>query len=188
MEYRKTVILKDGRECLLRNGTEQDAKAVLENFILTHTETDLLLSYPDEIRFTEAQEAEYLKKHTESEREAEIVAEADGRIVGTAGIDAVGSAEKVRHRAGFGISVEKAFWGLGIGRALTEACIECAGRAGYAQMELEVLEGNERAIALYRSAGFEEYGRNPMGFRSRESGMQEVVLMRRSLEGRESEK
>ncbi len=188
MEYRKTVILKDGRECLLRNGTEQDAKAVLENFILTHTETDQLLSYPDEIRFTEAQEAEYLKKRTESEREAEIVAEADGRIVGTAGIDAVGSAEKVRHRAGFGISVEKAFWGLGIGRALTEACIECAGRAGYAQMELEVLEGNERAIALYRSAGFEEYGRNPMGFRSRESGMQEVVLMRRSLEGRESEK
>ena len=188
MKYRETVTLKDGRECVLRNGTEQDAKAVLADFILTHTETDQLLSYPDEIRFTEAQEAEYLKKRTESEREAEIVAEVDGRIVGTAGIDAISGAEKVRHRANFGISVEKAFWGLGIGTALTEACIECAERAGYLQVELEVIAGNERALALYEKAGFREYGRNPLGFRSRQSGMQEVVLMRRVLKEREGAK
>ena len=45
MEYRKTITLKDGRKCILRNGTEKDGKAVLDNFILTHEQTDNLLSY-----------------------------------------------------------------------------------------------------------------------------------------------
>jgi len=66
---------------------------------------------------------------------------------------------------------------------LVKACIECAETAGYAQLELDVTAENERAIALYMSEGFVEFGRNPKGFRSRESGWQELVLMRRELSG-----
>ena len=99
-----------------------------------------------------------------------------------AGIACVGPKEKTRHRAEFGISVDKDFWGLGIGRALTEACIECARAAGYLQMELEVVAENEKALSLYRSLGFVEYGRNPRGFRSRLTGWQELLLMRLELE------
>ena len=40
MEYRDTVTLRDGRTCLLRNGTEADGQAVWENFNLTHGQTD----------------------------------------------------------------------------------------------------------------------------------------------------
>ena len=87
----------------------------------------------------------------------------------------------MRHRAGFGVSVDRTYWGLGIGRALTEACIDCAKTAGYLQLELEVVAENERALSLYRSVGFIEYGRNPKGFRSRR-GWQELVLMRLDLE------
>ena len=64
---------------------------------------------------------------------------------------------------------------------LTEACIECAGSAGYLQLELEVVSDNNRAMELYKSAGFVEYGRNPKGFLSRHSGWQENVLMRLEL-------
>ena len=103
--------------------------------------------------------------------------------MGSAGIGCVGRREKTRHRAEFGISVDKAYWGLGIGRALTEACIECAKKAGYAQLELEVVAENRSAIGLYESVGFVEYGRNPKGFRSRLTGWQEVVLMRLETEG-----
>ena len=95
----------------------------------------------------------------------------------TAGVDAVGTRDKLRHRAEFGISVLRAYWGLGLGRALTEACIQCAKEAGYEQLELTVVAENERAIALYRKAGFVEFGRNPRGFRSRTSGYQEIVHM-----------
>ncbi len=181
MLYHKTIRLKDGRTCALRNGTAQDAQASLDIFICTHAQTDYLLTYPDEITFTAAQQAEYLQKKADSEDEIEILAEVDGRIVGTAGIDRVGSKEKTRHRAEYGVSIDHDFWGLGIGRALTRACIECAKNAGYAQLELEAVADNERALALYRSEGFTEYGRNTMGFRSRLTGWQTLVLMRREL-------
>ena len=73
MEYRETITLKDGRTCILRNGTEKDGKAVLDNFILTHEQTDNLLSYPDESDITAEQEAQFLKNKTESSCEIEMV-------------------------------------------------------------------------------------------------------------------
>ena len=44
MEYHKTIILKDGRACTLRNGTAEDGQALLKIFNLTHTQTDYLLT------------------------------------------------------------------------------------------------------------------------------------------------
>ena len=182
MQYNKTVILKDGRTCVVRNGEEKDAEGVLANFIATHGQTEFLTTYPDETPITPDQEKAYLKGKTESERDAALVAEVDGVITGTAGVDCFRAADKVKHRAHFGISIDRAWWGIGIGRALTEACIECARQAGVLQLELEVVSENERAIALYRSAGFVEYGRNPKGFRTRSGRWQENILMRLELD------
>ena len=181
MRYSKTVRLKNGKTCIIRNGTQGDAKGVWDNFVLTHGETEFLTTYPEEVTYTLEQEEAYLKQREESPRDAELLAEVDGKIVGTAGIHGINAAEKTRHRASFGISIAKAWWGLGIGRALTEACIECAREAGYLQLELEVVADNRRAVELYQSVGFTEYGRNPKGFRSRFSGWQENVLMRLEL-------
>ena len=181
MEYRKTIILKDGRECLLRNGTEKDGKTLLDIFILAHEQTDYLLTYPDETTMTAEEEGQFLKGMTESSHGIEIVAEIDGVMAGTAGIDAVGLKDKLRHRAEFGVSVDKAYWGLGIGKALLDACIECAKKAGYAQLELEVVAENTRAVEMYKKAGFVEFARNPKGFRSRISGYQELIGMRLEL-------
>ena len=128
------------------------------------------------------QEIQFLKEKAESENEIEILAEAGGSVVGSAGIWCIRNKEKIRHRAGFGISVDKAYWSLGIGRALTEACIECAGAAGYKQLELDVLADNEKAVALYKSLGFVDYGRNPRGINLRSSGYHELVLMRLELD------
>ena len=106
----------------------------------------------------------------------------DGQIVGTAGIEKVGKHEKLSHRCDFGVSVDKEFWGLGIGSALLDACIECAKKAGYKQMELEVVAENDRAVKMYEKAGFVEYGRNPRDFLSRYSGYQELVYTRLELD------
>ena len=178
MKLYQSITMKDGRTCILRNGTERDAEAVLDIFNLTHEQTDFLASYRDESTHTVEGEAEFLRKKTESDREIEILAEVDGTVVGLAGISCVGERYKTRLRAEFGISIDKASWGLGIGRALTEACIACAKAAGYAQIELSVVADNRNAIALYESVGFREFGRNPRGFRSRFSGWQELIEMR----------
>lgn len=182
MEYREVTTLKDGRSCLLRNGTEDDGQALLDVFKLTRGQTDNLLTYADECTMTAEDEASFLREMTESPRGIELVAEVDGSIVGSAGIGPVDDKrDKVRHRAEFGISVVRECWGLGIGRALTRACIECARRAGYAQLELDVVAENAAAIALYESEGFVEFGRNPKGLLTREGRWQEVVLMRLEL-------
>ena len=177
MRFERTITLKDGRECILKNAAAHDTEEVCRTFRQTHAETDFLLSYPDEINMTVEKESEYLSKKEESENEVEVCAFIDGKIVGMAAVSTVGGKYKTKHRAKFGISVEKAFWGLGIGKALTEACIKRAKNAGYEQLDLDVVSDNIAAINLYKSFGFIEYGRNPKGFRSRISGWQELVLM-----------
>ena len=177
MQYQKDISLRDGRACCLRAGTAADGPAVLENFNLTHGETDFLLTYPEENRFDAAMESRFLQQKADSEREIELVAEVDGKIAGTAGLESLGGQIKLRHRAEFGVSVAREFWGLGIGRALLEACVECARRAGYVQLELTAVAENERAIEMYRRAGFVELGRNPKGFRRRDGAYQTLVFM-----------
>lgn len=175
------IKLRDGRECILRNGEEHDGPAVLANFILTHEQTDYLLSYPDESTVTPEQESRFLQEKTDSENEIEILAEIDGVVAGLAGIGAVGSREKLRHRAELGISIDRQYWNLGIGTALMTACIDCARNAGYEQIELSAVAENETALRMYKKAGFQEFGRNPRGFKSRFAGYQELVYMRMEL-------
>lgn len=53
--------------------------------------------------------------------------------------------------------VRPQFQGRGMGRALTEKIIEKARRLGYLRMRLDTLPSKmERAVAVYRSFGFEE--------------------------------
>ena len=44
MEYNNTITLKNGRVCTLRNGTASDGQALLDEFKLTHEQTDFLLT------------------------------------------------------------------------------------------------------------------------------------------------
>ena len=167
---------------MIRTAGGEDANEVLDNFLLTHGQTDYLLSYPDENSFDAEQERQFLINKEKSDNEIELCAVVDGKIVGTAGLDSLGNKDKIRHRAEFGIAVDKDYWNLGIGHALLAACIECAGNAGYAQLELDVVSDNLQAAGLYKRMGFIEYGRNPRGFYSRRTGWQELILMRMELQ------
>ena len=177
LKYYKKIRLANNTLCIIRNATITDAKGVLENTKNVREETDFLLSYPDEINFSVEEKEKFLEDKENSPCEIQICALVDDRIVGLAGISAVGLKDKVKHRAELGISIEKAYYGKGIGTALTKACIECAKTAGYRQLELEVVAENTNAIALYKKFGFTETGRNPRGFCSRYTGWQELISM-----------
>ena len=181
MKYRNEITIKNGQKCIIRNGTFEDGPEVSTFFATTHGETDFLLSYPEESTRDDEKQSNYLKKTTESDREIELLAIVDGKVVGMAGFNAIGSKYKVRHRAEFGITVSKNYWGQGIGKAIMNACIECAKEAGYIQLELDVVADNTRAIELYKKLGFIEFGHNPKGFQSKYSGFQELVYMRLEL-------
>lgn len=182
MKFYREITLKDGRKCILRSAESSDAEAFLDYFEKAHGETDFLCTYPDETAHNVEKEEKILEETLGSDGSIEICAFVGGRLVGSAGIDAVRDREKTRHRAEYGVSIIKEFWGLGIGGELTKACIECAKEAGYRQLELDVVSENERAISLYRKFGFVEYGRNPRAFRTRDGRWQELVLMRLEID------
>ena len=181
MLCRKEISLKDGRPCLLRSAEPADGREVLDLYIATHAQTGFLLSYPDECTMTAEEEAAFLQKEKESPREVYIVAVVDGKIVGSAGIESKGERFKIAHRAEFGVSVDEAYWSLGVGKGLIAAVIECAKEIGYTQIELGAISDNERAIALYKKIGFTEYGSNPRGFRERSGGYRTMLSMRLEL-------
>lgn len=181
MKYTDKIKMKNGQECTIRNATYEDGQQVSELYARVHDETDYLLAYSDEHAFDVEGESEFLKGREESGKDIMLLAVVDGKIVANAGISGIGNKDKVKHRAEFGISVEKEYWGLGIGRNLMNVCVECAKKAGYKQLELEVVADNAKAYKMYKSAGFVEFGRNPKGFLSRYSGYQEVVSMRLEL-------
>lgn len=181
MEYLGKVMLKNGQECTIRSAKYEDGPEVRDLFLQTHGESDYLLSYPEEHRFDAKGESEFLQARADSDDEAMLLAVINNVIVAVASISAVGKKAKVKHRAEFGVDVAKDYWGLGIGKALMKACVECARNAGYKQIELEAVADNTRATEMYKSIGFVEFGRNPMGFISKYSGVQELVYMRLAL-------
>lgn len=183
MEFNKTIVLKNGKECLLRNVTADDSEEFINMFSVILGETDNLLTYPEEFKYTVEEEAEFLNNKHTSEFAIEICAVTDGKIVGTGGFDPIDINKiKLKHRAEFGICILKEYWGLGIGKAITEACINCARQAGYSQLSLEVVSNNENAVSLYKKLGFEEYGRNPKALKLKNGKYQEFVLMQLDLE------
>jgi ribosomal protein S18 acetylase RimI-like enzyme len=59
------------------------------------------------------------------------------------------------------VMVHRGARGLGLGRRVTSALVESAREAGIEQLLCDVRGNNHAAIALYRTLGFQEYGRLP---------------------------
>ena len=88
-----------------------------------------------------------------------LVAEAESRIVGGAGLHPASPALRRRHALGMGISVAKDWQRQGVGSRLMAALLDVADRwLGCLRIELEVYTDNVAAIALYRKFGFEHEG------------------------------
>ncbi len=172
-----TIILKNGLACTLRSPCGKDASAILKHLRLTSGQTDYMMRYPDEIKMTEENEAAYLENIANSDDSIMICAEIDGEIVANAGFNPIARLDKCRHRAEFGISIQKDFWGIGIGSWILSAIISLAGSAGYKQLELDVVSSNIRGISLYEKYGFKNFGKNEKAFRLRDGSYQTTIMM-----------
>lgn len=150
----KEIQLTDGRTALLRAPLPSDAEAALEFMKLTAEETPFLLRSPEECTLTLEDEVKFLTRFPTDPNAAMILCFVDGVLAGNCQVVRKNKV-KNRHRASIGIAIVRKFWGLGIGTALFEEMIAIAEGWGISQLELEVIEGNERAMGLYRKMGFE---------------------------------
>ena len=176
----KTIRLKDGREALLRSPNASDAAQMLDYLKKTAGDTEFVIRYPEECTETADQEGAFLQRILDSGLDMMIVCEIDGKIAGNCQI-AFHRRIKTKHRAGVAIGIIREYWGLGIGTAMFTELIAAARQRGVYQLELEVIEGNERAMGLYRKMGFEVVSEKPDAIRLKDGTLLKEYFMVKKL-------
>lgn len=182
----KTITLKDGRSAVLRSPEPDDAAEMLGFLRMISSETDFLLrSADEELTMTLEGERNYLERAAGSPDTLMICCfvgsdEASQVLAGNCALN-FNSRRKTAHRASIGIALKKEFWGLGIGTMLMREIDKAARKRGVSQLELEFIEGNTRARALYEKSGFRIVGIHPNAFRMSDGSLANEYLMIKEL-------
>ena len=158
--------LRDGRRALLRSPGEEHAEQMLSFLVQASGETVYLMRYPEEwADYTLEQERTLLRSVGENPNMTMIACFVDGKIAGSCQL-AFRTGLKDRHRARVAIAILRDYWGLGIGTRMFEEMIRLAReRGGVRQLELDFIEGNNRARGLYEKMGFRITGVIPDAIR-----------------------
>ena len=155
--------------------------ACLEHIKTVSGETGYLVRYPEEWDMTVEQERAWIKNVRESDTICNINCEVDGELAGNCELR-FSKSLKQGHRAAIGIALKKAYWGLGIGTAMFEEMIRIAREwEGLAILELEFMEGNHRAQALYEKMGFHIASVKPKAYQLRDGSFRAEFYMQREL-------
>jgi len=159
-------ILRDGRKALIRSPRDEDIQGVLDFLYISAGETDFIVRYPEECsKFTPEGEKALFDRINSSENEAMLVCLVDGKVAGNCHIS-WNNRLKTRHRASVAVALLREFWNQGIGTRLTQEMIRIAEEnENILQIELEFVEGNSRARALYEKMGFRICGIKPNAIR-----------------------
>ena len=118
MEPRQHHLI-DGRVFVIREATEEDARAVLDYVECISAESDFLTFGPGEFELGEAEEKDYLRKCREADNQLYILGFIEDRIASTLNFSAE-HRPRVRHTGELGMSVRKQYWELGIGSLMLD--------------------------------------------------------------------
>lgn len=185
MTFEKTTVtLRDGRLCVLRPTCAEDAESMLEYLRKTATETPFLINTEEDLKgmgMTVESEALFLNHALTSPDRLMIVAEVNGRLAGNCELRFKRKVKEC-HRASIGIALTREYWGLGIGTAMFRMMEAFAmARGGIRQLELEYVEGNSRARALYEKMGFRIAGVHPGAILQPDGALVNSYLMIKEL-------
>ena len=174
--------LKDGRDAILRSPGDDDIMGMLDYLRITAGETDFLMRYPEECsKYTPEGEKVIFDRINASGNEAMLVCVVGGKIAGNCQIT-WDSRIKTRHRASVAIAILREFWNQGIGTKMFEEMIHIAeNNPDIIQMELEFIEGNSRARALYEKMGFRITGVRPNAIRLKDGTLLNEYSMVREI-------
>ena len=154
----RTHELKNGLSLLICEAEAEDAGALLAYIEDVSGESDFLTFGPGEFELTEREEAEFLRACRASESGVYLLALIGDEIVGTLNFSA-GHRSRIRHSGELGMSVRKAYWGLGVGSSLLDTLLDWARQTGVIKkVNLRVRADNHRAILLYERKGFVREG------------------------------
>lgn len=176
----RTFVLKDGREAVLRVPEPEDAAVMIRYLTDTAAETDFVLRYPEECRWTEEQERGLLENFKANPNSLMLCCFVEGDLAGNCNLQFNGQL-KYRHKAAVAIALYKKFWNLGIGTAMMEAMIEVARARGVEQLELDYIEGNDRGRGLYEKMGFVQVAEHPDAVKMKDGSYRKLIFMIKKL-------
>ncbi len=149
-----------GNKIIIRSprADDKDGQQLLNHVKKINEETDYLIRESDEFDFTIKKQKNFIRARINSDINLFIVAEYNGEIIGSC-ILTGSSLRREKHKVDLGISVQKKYWGLGIGRKLLKESIIWVEEKEIEKITLKVDATNYRAISLYMKLGFEIEGR-----------------------------
>ncbi len=178
----KKVILKNGVEAILKTPEIKDAEMLLNSIKTATNETEFLSrSIEDWESVTIESEEKFILNVRESLNTLFIACYIDGIIAGNCDIS-FKTGSKTSHRATVGIALQKKYWNIGIGSAMFNELIKAAEEHdGTEIVDLEFIEGNNRAKALYEKFGFKIISVEPKIFKLKDGTYQNLVYMQKYL-------
>lgn len=174
--------LKDGRNALVRSPKDEDVQGMLDYLYISAGETDFILRYPEECsKYNAEDEKALFDRINESDNEAMLVCLVEGEVAGNCQIS-WSNGIKTRHRASVAIALLSKFWNQGIGTRFFKELIHIAEEhKNLMQIELEFVEGNSRARALYEKMGFRITGMKPNAIRLKDGTLLNEYSMIREI-------
>lgn len=170
-----------GRDVVFRSAEKSDAKDLIAYMKQTAMESDYLLREVDEIRLDEAMECRFIEANQTSSRDVMIVVIVDGKPGGSCSVSQKGMLSRIHHRCELACALTNEYQGAGIGTKMMEMMEIAAKEMGFEQMELEVVETNTKAIAMYEKCGFVRTGTMPDAFRYRNGTYAGLVSMMKKV-------
>ncbi len=178
----KHIILKDASEAILKTPGIEDAGKQLACIKATTLESDYLSRTIDDwIAFSEEDEEKWIRNVRESQNTTVISCYINNEIAGTCDIT-FKTGSKSFHRATVGIAIQKKYRNNGIGTAMFSELIRIAEEHNSTEIvDLEMIEGNIRAQALYEKFGFETICIKAKYFKLKDGTYQNLVYMQKYL-------
>lgn len=134
-----------------------DARAVIAAIEQIREETEFLTLDEGRDTYAPQKQCELIQTYRQSPNSIMLVAEVDDQIIGLANL-AEFPGNRQKHIAELGIGMVEEYWGYGIGTIILQSLLEFAQNSGLEMITLEVVDQNQRAIALYERFGFKTVG------------------------------
>ena len=164
----------------IRSASQPDAKQLSEVRFQIDGETENLDREQGEAFIDVAGFERLIEADTVSKKNLFLVAEIEGNIVGFSRCQG-NVLQRFAHKVEFGVGVLKEYWGLSIGTNFLKESIAWADASNIKKISLSVLHTNEKAIGLYKRAGFEIEGVLKNDKILKDGKFYHTVLMGRSL-------
>jgi RimJ/RimL family protein N-acetyltransferase len=176
----RRAVLPGGEEIIVRTGVGDDAPGVLAHRVHVAHTSEHNVTRPEEIDDTLDDQRKWLNDRLDRPYELFVVGVSDahpGLVIGSIHFHSY-NRQVLAHHGDFGISVDEAWRGRGVGSVLIRTLLDWAREhPTIEKVCLGVYETNEKAIRLYERMGFRLEGRREKYFKTGPASYVDDLMM-----------